>query len=149
MTGQGSNFYQTDNHEFIFMGNKGLNLPFKSASWTLMQGVWEADHLKPCCISLLLSNEKNLTLLRPAAGTRGGDAPSETDTGREAFLCHTPPLPKITSPRIHLALCPTGRSVAWAQKHGSAVSELLFYTHRMLHRRGHFYVMLDLQHWGF
>lgn len=128
------------------MGNKGLNLPFQSARFL----VPDARCLRSHAVFLFyLAMKKNLTLLRPAAGTRGGDAPSETDTGREAFLCHTPPLPKMASPRIRLARCPTGRSVAWVQKHGSAVSEPLLYTHRMLHRRGHFYVMLDLQHWGF
>lgn len=110
-------------------------------SCAVKQGFWK-DHLKPFCISLSLSNEKkNLTLLRPPAGTGGGDVPCGTH--RE----EGPPVPCSSSiwrwhpPRILLPQCPTGRFVAWAQKHSSDPWKL--------HCGGpfSFYVVSNLQRW--
>lgn len=60
-----------------------------------MQDVCKADHLKPCCISLPLSNEKKKTSLSFAQlpGPEGEMCPVR-HTGRETLLYPAPPLPE-------------------------------------------------------
>lgn len=58
-----------------------------------MQDVCKADHLKPCCISLPLSNENNSLSFAQLLGLEGEMCPVR-HTGRETLLYPAPPLPE-------------------------------------------------------
>lgn len=88
--------YQADDHEFIFMGNKGFNLPFKCASCTPPDARCLKSILSHAAFLFHLAM-KNTHPPLPSCWNHRGDVPCETHW-REALLYH-PPLPEdgITS----------------------------------------------------